>query len=78
MIQAAVVVSGGSGNDAIHSLLYLVIVGIVLGILYYLVTIAPFLPDLFKKVLGWLIILFGAIFLINVLLGFTGHPIFTY
>ena len=66
-----------NGNDAVHALLFLVIVGIVLGIIYYLVTIAPFLPDIFKRVLTWLIILFGALILINVLLGLVGHPLIT-
>jgi len=66
---------GGGGGDIIHSLLYLVIIGIVLGIIYYLVTVAPFLPDIFKKILGWLIIACGALILINFLLGLVGHPI---
>jgi uncharacterized membrane protein YjjP (DUF1212 family) len=72
LLADAIYVGGG---DLIHTLLFLVVVGIVLGIIYYLVTIAPFLPDIFKKVLGWLIILFGALILINVLLGLVGHPI---
>lgn len=71
---AAVVIGGG---DLVHQLLFLVIVGIVLGIIYWLVTIAPFIPEVFKKVLGWLIMLFGALILINVLLGMVGHPIVT-
>jgi len=36
------------------------------------------LPALFKTILGWLIILFGAIILINVLLGLVGHPLFVF
>jgi hypothetical protein len=71
----AAFVYAGNGNDMIHSLLFLIVVGIVLGIIYYLVTIAPFLPAIFKQVLGWLIILFGALILINVLLGLVGHPL---
>ena len=70
----SVVVFAG-GGDLIHALLFLVIIGIVLGIIYYLVTIAPFLPAIFKQVLGWLIILVGAIILINFLLSLVGHPI---
>lgn len=66
----------GDGSNAVQSLFYLIIVGVVLGILYYLIQIAPFLPPLFKQILGWLVILFGALILINVLLGLTGHPIF--
>jgi hypothetical protein len=72
------IISSDSGGDIIHQLLYLVVIGIILGIIYYLVTIAPFLPDLFKKVLGWVIIVVGAIVLINFLLGITGHPLYRY
>lgn len=73
-IIGAVVIAGG-GGDAIHLLLFLLIVGIVLGIVYYLINLAPFLPPIFKQVLLWLIILFGALILINTLLSLVGHPI---
>jgi hypothetical protein len=76
---ATVVIAGSSGSsngvDFIHSLLVLVIIGIVLGIIYYLVNAAPFIPALFKQVLGWLIILVGALVLINVLLSIIGYPL---
>jgi hypothetical protein len=72
------IISSGNSGDIVHELLYLVVIGIVLGIIYYLVTVAPFLPDLFKKVLGWVIIVVGAIVLINFLLGITGHPLYHY
>jgi hypothetical protein len=75
-LLSTIVFAGGGGNgggDLIHTLLFLVIIGIVLGIIYYLVQIAPFLPAIFKQVLGWLIILFGAIILINCLLGLAGY-----
>jgi hypothetical protein len=80
ILAATAIFSGGGdgGGDAVHQLLYLVVIGIVLGIIYYLVQIAPFLPALFKTILGWLIILFGAIILINVLLGLVGHPLFVF
>jgi hypothetical protein len=74
LLSAAVFVSGGS-DGLIHSLLVLIIVGVVLGLLYYLVQIAPFIPAIFKQILGWLIILFGVLILINVLLGLIGHPL---
>jgi hypothetical protein len=77
LADTAIITSGNSG-DIVHELLYLVVIGIVLGIIYYLVTVAPFLPDLFKKVLGWVIIVVGAIVLINFLLGITGHPLYHY
>jgi hypothetical protein len=72
-LGAAVVIAGGSGG-LIHSLLVLIIVGVVLGLFYYLVTIAPFIPAAFKQILTWLIILFGVLILVNVLLGLIGHP----
>lgn len=65
------------GGDLIHGLLFLIIIGIVLGIIYYVVTIAPFIPELFKKVIGWIIILVGALILINWLLSLIGHPLIT-
>ncbi len=64
------------GGDFIHALLFLVIVGIVLGIIYWLIQNAPFINAMFKQVLGWLVILFGALILINVLLSLVGHPLF--
>lgn len=76
-LLAEIIVASGNG-DIIHELLYLVVIGIVLGIIYYLISVAPFLPELFKKVLGWVIIVVGAIVLINFLLGLTGHPIYHY
>lgn len=64
-----------SGSDAINSLLVLLVVGVVLGLLHYLVGIAPFLNATFKTVLQWLIIGLGVFFLINFLLGLIGHPV---
>lgn len=67
-----------SGGNLIHSLLFLLVVGIVLGIFWWLVQQAPFLNTLFKQVLGYLIILVGALIIINFLLGLTGHPLVTW
>lgn len=60
------------------TLIFLLLGGICLGIIYYLIGIAPLLPPLFKQVLQWLVILFGALILINALLGAAGHPIVTW
>jgi hypothetical protein len=73
ILADAVVIS--NGNGAIHALIYLVIFGVCLGLVYYLVSIAPFIPAVFKQVLLWLIIGFGVLVLINFLLGLVGHPI---
>lgn len=78
LLADTAIISSSNGGDILHQLLFLVIVGIVLGIVWYLVSVAPFLNELFKKVLGYVIILVGAIILINFLLGLTGHPIYHY
>ncbi len=61
-----------SGNSLVNAIVYLLIMGIVFGILLWIVKISP-IPDPFKKVVVWVIYLVGALFLINWLLGFTGN-----
>ncbi len=67
-----------SGDNLIHSLLFLLVVGIVLGIVWWLIQKAPFLNALFKQVLGYIIILIGALVIINFLLSLVGHPLVTW
>ena len=74
IISTAILVGGG---DLIHDLIFLLVVGICLGLLYYLVTVAPFINDMFKKILCFIVILVGVLILINVLLGMVGHPLVT-
>jgi hypothetical protein len=50
----------------ITSLLGLIIVGVVLGIIYWLVGAIPFIPPMFKQVLQWIVILFAALILIGI------------
>lgn len=64
------------GDGAFGTLIQLVIYGSVLGLIYYGVSLAPFIPAVFKQVLLWLIICFGIILIINVLLSLIGHPLF--
>lgn len=64
-----------SGDGLLHSLLVLLIAGIVLGIIWWLIQQAPFLNALFKQVLGYAVILVGALILINALLAMVGHPL---
>lgn len=78
MNLSAIVLTSGAGGDLIHGLLYLIIIGVVLGIIYWLVNAAPFIPELFKKVIGYVVIVIGALILINFLLGLVGHPLFIY
>lgn len=71
------IVAGSSGG-LINALVFLLVVGIVLGILWYIIGIAPFLPAVFKQVLQWLVILFGALIVINCLMGLMGHALVAY
>jgi hypothetical protein len=73
MLSAVVLTSGGGGSDFIHAILVLIIVGVILGALIWLVSIAPFIPDLFKKVITWVIYFCAFIIAVNFLLGLVGH-----
>lgn len=61
-----------SGSNFVNAIIYLLIMGIIFGILIWIVRISP-IPEPFKKVVTWVIYLVAAIFLINWLLGFTGN-----
>jgi len=71
-LLSAVVLSGGGGGDFIHAILVLIVVGVILGALLWLVSIAPFIPDLFKKVITWVIYFCAFIIAVNFLLGLVG------
>jgi hypothetical protein len=73
---AEVVIASGGG--LIHQFLFLVVVGIIIGILIWLVGIIPIIPAIFKQVLTWILYLIAAIVLINFLLGIVGHPFIEY
>lgn len=64
-----------TGDDLIHGVLWLLFAGIVLGIIWAIIQKAPFLNDLFKQVLSWIIYLVGALILINFFLTLMGHPL---
>lgn len=56
-----------------HFVIVLLVVGIIAGLLYYLVQRAPFIPDPFKPVLLWIILAFCVLFvIIEVLLPMIG------
>lgn len=67
-----------SGQSLIRDLLVLLIIGIVLGIFAYIVNVAPFVNAMWKTVLQWIILIVGALILINFLLGLIGKPIVTW
>src|ERR1017187_5081429 len=64
---------GDSGGGFIHAVLFLIIAGIILGILLWLVSVIPLIPAIFKQVLTWIIYLVAALILINFLLSLIGH-----
>lgn len=74
-LLADAVVIAGNGGDFIHAILWLVVVGLILGILLWIVSIIPLIPSVIKLVLTWVIYLVAAIVLINFLLGLVGHPL---
>ena len=66
-----------SGDGLVHQLLVVLIVGICVGIVWwlgrYFIT-ALTLPAIVMTIWNGLFILLGALFLINFLLSLTGHP----
>jgi hypothetical protein len=72
-ILSTFIISNGSG--AIRALVCLVVAGVVFGLVFYLVKIAPFIPAVFKQILLWLIVVCGILFLINFALGLFGHSL---
>ena len=77
-MQLAAVVSIGESGGFIHAILFLIIAGIILGILLWLVSIIPLIPAIFKQVITWIIYLVAALILINFLLSLIGHPFINY
>jgi hypothetical protein len=70
--------SAVGGGGIIRSLLFLIVVGIILGVILWLVDAAPFIPAIFKEVIKWVIYVTAAVILINFLLSIVGHPLFLY
>jgi hypothetical protein len=63
-----------SGSALLHLLLVLVIVGLIFWLVWWFLGYIG-LPEPFNKVARVLVGLVALIFLINFLLGFTGHPL---
>lgn len=59
----------------IHSLLYLIVIGVIFGLLWWLIAYCS-LPSPFDKVARVVLAVAAVIILINILLGMVGHPIF--
>ena len=66
-----------SGDGVIHSLLYLIVIGVVFGLIWWLISYCA-LPAPFDKVARVVIAIAAVIILINILLGMVGHPLFRF
>jgi hypothetical protein len=66
-----------SMSGLVDLVVYLIIIGVVFGLLWFLVDRAPFIPEPFKTWIKYVILFVGVLFLINWLLGIAGRPIFT-
>jgi len=64
-----------SGSAMLSLLITLVIGGLIFWLIWWFIGYVA-IPEPFNKVARVLIGLFALIFLINILLGFTGHPLF--
>ena len=64
-----------SMESLIDTVIYLLIIGFIFGILIFLVNRAPIIPAEWKVFIVYFIYFVGALVLINLLLGLTGHPI---
>ena len=62
-----------SGDAAVHGLIYLIVIGIVFWLLWWLLSYIA-LPEPFAKVARVILAVAAVIVLINILLGFAGHP----
>lgn len=64
-----------SGSAMLSLFITLVIGGLIFWLIWWFIGYAG-IPEPFNKVARVLVALFALIFLINILLGFTGHPLF--
>lgn len=74
MITILAAVTGGSLG---HQFLVLIVVGVIIGLAIWLVSISP-MPEQFKKILTWLCYGAAALFLINFLWGLISQPFITF
>jgi VIT1/CCC1 family predicted Fe2+/Mn2+ transporter len=63
-----------SGSGALSALITLVVVGLICWLVWWFIAYIG-LPEPFNKVVKVLVALFALVFLINFLLGLTGHPL---
>ena len=63
-----------SGEAMVNGLIYLIVIGVVFGLLWWLVGYCA-LPEPFNKVARVVQAIAAVIVLISILMGFAGHPI---
>jgi predicted membrane channel-forming protein YqfA (hemolysin III family) len=66
-----------SGSGLVNALVYLLIAGIILGLVLWLVNKSP-VPEPFKSVIVWIVYLVAVLVLINFLLSLIGRPFITF
>lgn len=64
-----------SGEIAISAVIVIVVAGLICWLLWWFIGFCG-LPEPFNKIARIVIALVALVFLINALLGFTGHPLF--
>ena len=63
-----------SGSAVINTLLYVIVLGVIFWLLYWLISyLSP--PQPFNKIARVILAIAAVIVIINVLLGLVGHPI---
>jgi len=63
-------------EGVVRMVVTLIVVGIVFGLLYYLVEKAPFIPPEFKTGIKYFLLFVVVLFVIGLLLRMIGYPIF--
>ena len=77
VVSPALAVISMSMGGLVDLIVYLIIIGVVFGILYFLIDKAPFIPEPWKTYIKYVLYFVAALMLINFLLGFAGHPLFS-
>ena len=63
-----------SGEVLVESVVFIIVGGIIFGLLYWLVSVTK-IPEPFAQVARVVLAVVGVLFLINILLSLTGHPL---
>jgi preprotein translocase subunit SecE len=56
----------------LHLVIWLIVVGVIIGLLLYILDTLPIIPDPYRQVVRTIVIVIGVLILIYVLLGFVG------